>query len=266
MRPHRRTSARSSRALVRSRGRRIGPCSWRGRPVRARELEGGSGCPRPWPWTRPKTQEHPRVQRMIGIGCIAPIQTSNRFQVSTASERRSMASESVKSQSDHFRASDHSSPAMTIRLSCTLYVAWKIVQLGIQSCTPIWPASSRSAQLAAFRRPLKPGRRTPGSCFLPGCIRGRAANVSARASTRVIVAGPLAAAGRRTPGHGPNFLFAPSPLSFRVRSEGEGGWLPLAPFAPRRVRRRLPRVPRALAARPPRGRRPGQGPRQAQGH
>jgi hypothetical protein len=111
---------------------------------------------------------------------------------------------------------------MTIRLSCTLYVAWKIVQLGIPSCTPIWPASSRSAQLAAFRRPLKPGRPTPGSCFLPGCIRGRAANVSARASTRVIVAGPLAAAGRRTPRHGPNFLFAPSPLSLCVRSEGEG--------------------------------------------
>jgi len=94
MRPHRRTSARSSRALVRSRGRRIGPCSWRGRPVRARELEGGSGCPRPWPWTRPKTQEHPRVQRMIGIGCIAPIQTSNRLRVSAASERGSMASPS----------------------------------------------------------------------------------------------------------------------------------------------------------------------------
>src|SRR5271166_2433395 len=27
-----------------------------------------------------------------------------------------------------------------------LYVAWKIVQLGIPSSSPIWPASSRSAQ------------------------------------------------------------------------------------------------------------------------
>src|SRR5271154_3398975 len=30
---------------------------------------------------QPKTQELPRDQRMIGIGCIAPIRTSNRFQV-----------------------------------------------------------------------------------------------------------------------------------------------------------------------------------------
>jgi hypothetical protein len=36
---------------------------------------------------------------MIGIGCIDPIQTSNRFQASAASERGSMASESVKLQS-----------------------------------------------------------------------------------------------------------------------------------------------------------------------
>jgi hypothetical protein len=35
-------------------------------------------------------------------------------------------------------------------------------------------------------------------------------------------AGPLAAAWRRAPRHGPNFLFAPSALSLRVRSEGEG--------------------------------------------
>ena len=83
---------------------------------------------------------------MIGIGCIAPIQTSNRVRVSAASERGSMASESVKSQSGHFRASDHSSPAVTIRLSCTLYVAWKIAQLGISSSSPTWPASSGSAR------------------------------------------------------------------------------------------------------------------------
>jgi len=51
--------------------------------------------------------------------------------------------------------------------------------------------------------------------------RRGAATISARAPTRVIAAGPLAAAGRRTPRHGPNFLFAPSPLSLRVRSEGE---------------------------------------------
>ena len=63
----------------------IGPCSWRGRPVRARELEGRCR-PRPWPWTKLRRKNSPRVQRMIGIGCIAPIQTSNQFQVGGASE------------------------------------------------------------------------------------------------------------------------------------------------------------------------------------
>src|SRR5271166_556547 len=45
---------------------------------------------------------------------------------------------------------------------------------------------------------------------------------SAGAPTSVIAAGLLAAAWRRAPRHGPNFLFAPSRLSLRVRSEGEG--------------------------------------------
>ena len=52
--------------------------------------------------------------------------------------------------------------------------------------------------------------------------RRGAATVSARAPTRVIAAGSLAAGGRPTPRYGPNFLFAPSPLSLRSRSEGEG--------------------------------------------
>src|ERR1700722_20806679 len=43
------------------------------------------------------------------------------------------------------------------------------------------------------------------------------------------------------------------------------GWLPRAPPAPQGFVAGLPRVPRALAARPPRGRRAGQGRREAQG-
>ena len=62
------------------------------------------------------------------------------------------------------------------------------------------------------------------------------------------------------------------PAKFLVRADAaepsrekrrRGGWLPLRGGPRRRVRRRLPRVPRALAARPPRGRRAGQGRRQA---
>jgi hypothetical protein len=68
------------RASVRSTGHKIGPCSWCGRHVRAREPEEGSDCPRPGPWTKAKTQVLPRVQRMIGIDCIAPIQNSNQLQ------------------------------------------------------------------------------------------------------------------------------------------------------------------------------------------
>ena len=76
-------------------------------------------------------------------------------------------------------------------------------------------------------------------------------------------AGPLAAAGCRTPRQRRNLLFGLSPLSLRVRSEGGDG------YRWRRPRRQgfvagLPRVPRALAARPPRGRRAGQGRRQTQ--
>ncbi len=62
---------------------------------------------------------------------------------------------SAKSQSDHFRASDSSSLAVTIRPSSTPYVAWKIVQLGIPSSAPIWPASSRSAQCGGLLSPVK---------------------------------------------------------------------------------------------------------------
>jgi hypothetical protein len=72
-----------------------------------------------------------------------------------------MSSESVKSQSGHFRASDHSSPAVTIRLSRTLYVAWKIMQLGISSSSPARPALGGPS-------PLKSGRATPGKLFSPG--------------------------------------------------------------------------------------------------
>ena len=74
MRSQRRTSPRSSKSVGRSTGRKIGPCSSRGRPVRARVLEEGSGCPRPWPWPKAKAQEHRRVQRMIKIDHIASIQ------------------------------------------------------------------------------------------------------------------------------------------------------------------------------------------------
>ena len=57
--------------------------------------------------------------------------------------------------------------------------------------------------------------------------RGGGSNIAAaprqaRAPTRVIAAGSLTTAGRRTPRYGPNFLFAPSPLSLRSRSEGDG--------------------------------------------
>src|SRR5208337_94272 len=62
---------------------------------------------------------------------------------------------SVKSQSGHFGASDSSSPAVTIRPSCTLSVASKIVQLAIPSSPPIWPASSRSAQCSDLPSPAK---------------------------------------------------------------------------------------------------------------
>ena len=62
---------------------------------------------------------------------------------------------SAKSQSGHFRASDSSSLAVTIRPSCTLSVAGKIVQLGIPSSAPIWPASSRFAQCSGLLSPVK---------------------------------------------------------------------------------------------------------------
>ena len=77
------------RASVRLTGHKIEPCSSCGRHVRAREPEEGSDCPRLGPSTIAKAQEPPRVQRKIGIDCIAPIQNSNRLQIGVGSERGS---------------------------------------------------------------------------------------------------------------------------------------------------------------------------------
>ena len=86
---------------------------------------------------------------------------------------------SAKSQSGHFRASDSSPLAVTIRPSCTLSVAGKIVQLGSRAPRLYGQHQASLPNAAAFCRPLKPGRYLRlGSCFLPGCIRGRAAKVS----------------------------------------------------------------------------------------
>ena len=200
---------------------------------------------------------------MIGIDCIAPIQTSNRFQVRRPRNEAVWAS--VKSQSGHFGASDSSSPAVTIRPSCTLSVASKILQLAIPSSPPIWPASSRSAQCSDLPSPAKTwsyaeeivfswvasGRRR--DCF------GSRANES---HSRRSVGGRWAS----NPSPWAQFLVRAVAAEPSREKRRRKGWLPLAPAAQPRVRRRLPRVPRALAARPPRGRRAGQGRRQAQGH
>ena len=180
IRPQRRTSARSSKKSVRSTGRKIAPCSWRGRPVRARELEEGSGCLRPGPWAKATTQELRRVQRMIGIDWTAQIQTSNRLQIGMGSERR-------------------------------------------RDCFGSRANESHSCRSVGGRWASNP-------------------STWAKFLVRAVAAEPSREKRRRK------------------------GWLPLAPAAQPRVRRRLPRVPRALAARPPRGRRAGQGRRQAQGH
>src|SRR5208282_1562342 len=114
--------------------------------------------------------------------------------------------------------------------------------------------------------PSKTGRPTLGKLFSPGlhprpcreCFGSRADESHSRWS----VGGRLAS----SPSTWAQFLVRAVAAEPSREKRRTGEWLPLAPFAPRRVRRRLPRVPRALAARPPRGRRAGQGRRQPQGH
>ena len=116
--------------------------------------------------------------------------------------------------------------------------------------------------VAAFRRPLNLGSLAPG-------IFSRVASAAAarpfrlarpRSHSRRSVGGRWAS----NPSTWAKFLVRAAAAEPSREKRRRGGWLPLAPAAPPRVRRRLPRVPRALAARPPRGWRAGQGRRQAQ--
>src|SRR5271154_3879794 len=143
---------------------------------------------------QPKTQELPRDQRMIGIGCIAPIRTSNRFQVQSGlgtrqhGERvREVTEWSLPRVGPFFAGRDDTTVLHTVRRMEGRAARDPALHAYMASIKQVRP-------VGGLPPPPKTRARHAGEVVFSGRIRGRAANVSARAPTRVIAAGPLAAA------------------------------------------------------------------------